>query len=111
MPPSSTEPSTQPFGTLGADPASERDDALVGAAVRAVEATGAHAGSVFLVSPDRRSLVLSAVCGTPPSLLGGWQRIPVSSDIPVAVAYRTGRTVHLAGADETMRRFPQLAMA
>jgi hypothetical protein len=47
----------------------------------------------------------------PPSLLGGWRRIPVSSAIPVAEAYRLGRTVHLAVAAATMRRFPQLAVA
>ncbi|MEU9117022.1 SpoIIE family protein phosphatase [Streptomyces sp. NPDC048483] len=111
MPSSDTGPSTPPLGTVRADGASARDDALISAVVRAVEVTGAHAGSVFLMSRDRRSLVLSAVCGTPPSLLGGWRRIPVSSAIPVAAAYRSGRTVHLAGADETMRRFPQLAMA
>ncbi|RXS86337.1 GAF domain-containing protein [Streptomyces sp. TM32] len=111
MPPSGMESSTSPVGTVRTGGSSERDDALLGAVVRAVEVTGAHAGSVFLVSRDRRSLVLSAVSGTPPSLLGGWQRIPVNSAIPVAVAYRSGRTVHLAGADETMRRFPQLAMA
>ncbi|MFJ9850527.1 SpoIIE family protein phosphatase [Streptomyces sp. NPDC101150] len=111
MPPSGTEPGTRPSGTVRPGGAPERDDVLVDAVVRAVEVTGAHAASVFLISRDRRSLVLSAVCGTPPSLLGGWQRIPVSGAIPVAVAYRSGRTVHLAGADETMRRFPQLAMA
>ncbi|MFI1302862.1 SpoIIE family protein phosphatase [Streptomyces sioyaensis] len=111
MPPSGMESSTPPVGTVRTGGSSERDDALLGAVGRAVEVTGAHAGSVFLVSRDRRSLVLSAVSGTPPSLLGGWQRIPVNSAIPVAVAYRSGRTVHLAGADETMRRFPQLAMA
>lgn len=111
MPPSGSEASGQPSGAVRPGGTPERDDALIGAVARAVEVTGAHAGSVFLVSPDRRSLVLSAVSGTPPSLLGGWRRIPVSSAIPVAVAYRSGRTVHLAGAEETMRRFPQLAMA
>ncbi|MFF7230368.1 SpoIIE family protein phosphatase [Streptomyces sioyaensis] len=111
MPPSGSESSAPPAGTVRTCGTSERDDALRSAVVRAVEVTGAHAGSVFLVSRDRRSLVLSAVSGTPPSLLGGWERIPVNSAIPVAVAYRSGRTVHLAGADETTRRFPQLAMA
>ncbi|WP_037677955.1 SpoIIE family protein phosphatase [Streptomyces griseus] len=100
-----------PFDAARAGAAPERDDALVSAVIRAVEATGSHAGSVFLVSGDRRSLVLTAACGTPPSLLGGWRRIPVNSRIPVADAYRSGRMVHLAGVEETMRRFPQLALA
>ncbi|MFG2129513.1 SpoIIE family protein phosphatase [Streptomyces sp. NPDC048751] len=100
-----------PFGAAPVSEAPERDDALVSAVIRAVEATGAHAGSAFLTSGDRRSLVLVAACGTPPSLLGGWRRIPVNSHIPVADAYRSGRMVHLAGAEETMRRFPQLSLA
>ncbi|MEG3630722.1 SpoIIE family protein phosphatase [Streptomyces poriticola] len=89
----------------------EREDLLTAAVVEAAERTGAHAGSVFLRSRDRRSLVLAATCGAPPSQLGGWRLIPVSSPIPVAAAYSSGRTVHLADADETMRRFPQLAVA
>ncbi|WP_316763457.1 SpoIIE family protein phosphatase [Streptomyces herbicida] len=89
----------------------EREDLLAAAVVEAVGGTGAYAGSVFLRSRDRRSIVLAATCGVPPSLLGGWHLIPVSSPIPAAAAYCSGRTVHLADADETMRRFPQLAVA
>ncbi|MFD1657167.1 SpoIIE family protein phosphatase [Streptomyces caeni] len=100
-----------PFGTASPGGAPERDDALVRAVIRAVEVTGAHAGSAFLLSDDGRSLILSAACGAPPSLLGGWLRIPVNSGIPVAEAYRSGRMVHLADAEETMRRFPQLSVA
>ncbi|WP_285527487.1 SpoIIE family protein phosphatase [Streptomyces lavendulae] len=89
----------------------EREDLLAAAVVEAVEGTIAYAGSVFLRSRDRRSVVLAATCGVPPSLLGGWRLIPVSSPIPIAVAYGSGRTVHLADAQETMRRYPQLAVA
>ncbi|MEU9303473.1 SpoIIE family protein phosphatase [Streptomyces sp. NPDC048269] len=88
-----------------------REELLAAAAVEAVERTSAYAGSVFLRSRDRRSITLAAACGVPPSLLGGWRLIPVSSPIPVAVAYSAGRTVHLADAEETMRRYPQLAVA
>ncbi|MGW1893501.1 SpoIIE family protein phosphatase [Streptomyces sp. NPDC002004] len=86
-------------------------DLLSAAVAGAVRGTDAHAASLFLRSRDRSSIVLVAVCGTPPSLLGDWRLIPVSSGIPVAVAYRSGRTVHLADAAETAQRFPQLAMA
>lgn len=89
----------------------EREDLLAAAVVEAVEGTGAYAGSVFLRSFDRRSIVLAATRGVPPSLLGGWRLIPVSSPIPVAVAYSSGRTIYLADAEETMRRYPQLAVA
>ncbi|WP_328394189.1 hypothetical protein OHS70_05370 [Streptomyces sp. NBC_00390] len=89
----------------------EREDLLAGAVVKAVQRSGAYAGSVFLRSRDRSSIVLAATCGTPPSLLGGWHLIPVSSPIPVAASYSSGRTIHLADAEETMRRYPQLAVA
>ncbi|MEV8094529.1 SpoIIE family protein phosphatase [Kitasatospora sp. NPDC085879] len=89
----------------------EHEDALVAAVVKAVRETGGHVGSVFLRSRDNRSIVLAATCGASPALLGGWRLVPVNSPIPVAAAYRSGRTVHLADADETMRRYPQLAMA
>ncbi|WP_405866653.1 SpoIIE family protein phosphatase [Streptomyces sp. NBC_00005] len=103
--------SSYPFGAARVGESPERDDALVSAVVGAVEVTGAHAGSVFLLSGDHHSLLLAAACGTPPSLLGGWRRIPVNSRIPVAEAYRSGRMVHLTDAEETMRRFPQLSVA
>ncbi|MET7919815.1 SpoIIE family protein phosphatase [Streptomyces avermitilis] len=89
----------------------EREDLLAAAVVEAVEGTSAYAGSVFLRSRDRRSVVLAATCGVPPSLLGGWHLIPVNSPIPIAAAYSSGLTVHLADAEETMRRYPQLAVA
>ena len=103
--------SSYPLSAAGVGEAPERDDALVRAVVHAVEVTGAHSGSVFLLSGDHRSLVVAASCGTPPSLLSGWRRIPVNSRMPVAEACRSGRMVHLAGAEETMRRFPQLSIA
>ncbi|WP_405807182.1 SpoIIE family protein phosphatase [Streptomyces sp. NBC_00210] len=99
------------MGGMIAGETAEREDLLAAAVVKAVRGTSAYAGSVFLRSRDRRSIVLAATCGVPPSLLGGWRLIPVSSPIPVAAAYGSGRTVHLADADETMRRFPQLAVA
>ncbi|MGW7530381.1 SpoIIE family protein phosphatase [Streptomyces sp. NPDC054783] len=96
---------------LTADGAAEREDVLAAAVVEAVQGTGAYAGSIFLRSRDRRSIILAATCGVPPSLLGGWRLIAASSPIPVTVAYTSGRTVHLANAEETMRRYPQLAVA
>jgi serine phosphatase RsbU (regulator of sigma subunit)/PAS domain-containing protein len=57
-------------------------------------------------------LVLAAVYEEgPASRLGGFRRIPVNSPTPAAVAYRSGRMVHLAGGAEVMRRFPQVAVA
>ncbi|MDH6129914.1 PAS domain-containing protein [Kitasatospora sp. GP82] len=77
---------------------------------RAVRSTSAYGGMLYLRSPDHRSLVLRAVAGVPLSLLSGFRRLPAAGQVPAAVAYRTGRTVTLAGAEETMRRFPRLAV-
>ncbi|MFF9815199.1 SpoIIE family protein phosphatase [Streptomyces sp. NPDC014006] len=96
---------------LASGGAAEREDVLAAAVMEAVQGTSAYAGSVFLRSRDRRSIVLAATWGVPPSLLGDWRLIAVGSPIPVAVAYTAGRTVHLANAEETMQRYPQLAVA
>lgn len=95
--------SLYPFGAASVGEAPERDDALVSAIVGAVELTGAHAGSVFLLSGDHRSLVVAASCGTPPSLLSGWRRIPVNSGLPAAEAYRSGRMIHPSGSFRPLR--------
>ncbi len=84
---------------------------LLAAAVRkAVENSEAYGCVVYLRSRDRRSLLLSTVAGVPVSLLSGFRSLPVGARLPVPAAYRTGRTVYLSGAEETMRRFPQLLM-
>jgi serine phosphatase RsbU (regulator of sigma subunit)/PAS domain-containing protein len=99
------------MGGVTAAGTAERENLLAEAVVKALHGTDAHAGSVFLRSRDRNSIVLAAACGVPPSLLGGWRLIPVNSPIPVAAAYSSGRTIHLTDADETARRYPQLAVA
>jgi len=87
-----------------------RDEQLSMALRKAVQSTSAYGGVAYLRSPDRRSLVLAAVAGVPLPVLSGFRRIPVASPLPAAEAYRTGRTVSLSGAEETMRRFPRLAV-
>ena len=84
-------------------------DALLADAVRRVlKDTDAYCGMVYLRSRDGRSLVLSTVAGVPVSALESFRRISVHSPLPGPLAYRTGRSVCLSGAEETMRRFPQL---
>ncbi|MFI9272936.1 SpoIIE family protein phosphatase [Kitasatospora sp. NPDC052896] len=73
-----------------------------------MQSTDAYGCVAYLRSPDDRSLLLSAAAGVPVSLLGGFRRLSVRSPLPIAAAYRSGRTVSLSGAEETLRRFPQL---
>ena len=65
--------SAYPFGAAEVGEAPERDDALVSAIVGAVEVTGAHAGSVFLLSGDQRSLLVAASCTDGVTLYTGWR--------------------------------------
>ncbi|WP_280728047.1 SpoIIE family protein phosphatase [Kitasatospora sp. MAA4] len=92
------------------DGAAARDALLAGAVRKAVQSSEAYGCVMYLRSRDRRSLLLSTVAGVPVSLLSGFRSLPVNGRLPVPAAYRTGRTVYLSGAEETLRRFPQLLM-
>ncbi|MEV8326235.1 SpoIIE family protein phosphatase [Kitasatospora sp. NPDC056731] len=90
--------------------AAERDDLLAGAVRRALGGTGAYGAMVYLRSRDGRSLVLCTIAGVPLSIMSPFRRIAAAGPLPVAVSFRTGRTVTLADTEDTMRRFPQLAV-
>lgn len=81
---------------------------LARAVVSAVEAAGGHAGGVYLRSRTPGLLRLAVLAGLPGTLLRPWWRMHVNRPFPVAEAYRSGRPVLLADAEEAMRRFPQL---
>ncbi|MFF3108529.1 SpoIIE family protein phosphatase [Kitasatospora sp. NPDC057904] len=98
----------EPDAAAGA--AHERD-ALLADAVRAVlGGTGAYGAMVHLRSRDRRSLVLCTIAGVPLSIMSPFRRVAAAGPLPVAVSFRTGRTITLADSEDTMRRFPQLAV-
>ncbi|MFI1016874.1 SpoIIE family protein phosphatase [Streptomyces sp. NPDC020965] len=108
------------YGATGRPPPGEHeaaaDDAtpdelelvLAQAAVRAMDAVGGYAGGVFLRSDAPGLLRLAVLAGLPTRLFRAWWRMHVNRSFPVAEAYRSGRAVHLADAEDAMRRFPQL---
>ncbi|MCU7826160.1 SpoIIE family protein phosphatase [Kitasatospora sp. DSM 101779] len=102
------------FAPPGAPPGAADRDAveklLAEGLTRAVDLTSGYGGLVYLPSPDHRSLVLSTVVGVPLPLLSAFRRIAVPAPLPPAEAFRSGRTIVLADPDETMRRFPRLAV-
>ncbi|MGW4811167.1 SpoIIE family protein phosphatase [Kitasatospora cineracea] len=117
--PSGPPPRTDPEAATRPDPprgdARPRWDAaaeplLADGLLRAVRSTAAYGGVLYLHSADRRSLAVAAVVGIPLSLLEPFRRIAVAAPLPVADSYRGGRTIVLADADETMRRYPRLAV-
>ncbi|WP_405364787.1 SpoIIE family protein phosphatase [Kitasatospora sp. NBC_00039] len=90
--------------------AHERDALLATAVRKALGSTDAYGGMVYLRSRDRRSLVLCTIAGVPLSIISAFRRVAAAGPLPVAVSYRTGRTVTLSDSEDTMRRFPQLAV-
>lgn len=96
---------------MNADPHTDAFERLLAeGTVRAVRAAGGYGGGIYLPSHTGRSLVLAVVAGVSRSLLRATWRVPVAGPFPVAEAYRTGRSIQLGDAGETMRRFPQLAI-
>ncbi|MER7728738.1 SpoIIE family protein phosphatase [Streptomyces sp. NPDC096323] len=81
---------------------------LAQAVVNAVEAAGGRAGGVYLRSLTPGLLKLAVLAGLPGPLFRPWWRMHVNRPFPVAEAFRSGQAVHLADAEEAMRRFPQL---
>ncbi|MFJ9456899.1 SpoIIE family protein phosphatase [Kitasatospora sp. NPDC101447] len=92
-------------------PAEYRRDELIAHAVRRVlRSTGAYGAMVHLRSRDRRSLVLRTVAGVPLSVMSPFRRVAAAGPLPVAVCFRTGHAIVLSDGEDTMRRFPQLAV-
>ncbi|WP_443056372.1 SpoIIE family protein phosphatase [Streptomyces sp. MUM 178J] len=81
---------------------------LAQAAVGATEAVGGYAGGVYLRSGTPGLLRLAVLGGLPGPLFRPWWRMHAKRPFPVAEAFSTGHPVHLADAEEAMRRFPQL---
>ncbi|RKE17661.1 SpoIIE family protein phosphatase [Streptomyces sp. TLI_171] len=113
QPPPQSDPATRTGPTP--DDARPRWDAaaeplLTDGLLRAVRTTSAYGGVLYLRSADRRSLVVAAVVGIPLRLLEPFHRIAVAAPLPVADSYRGGRTIVLADAEDTMRRYPRLAV-
>ncbi|MET7617344.1 SpoIIE family protein phosphatase [Streptomyces sp. NPDC005408] len=81
---------------------------LAQAAVGAIEAVGGYAGGIYLRTRMPGLLRLGVLAGLPGRLFRPWWRMHVNRPFPVAEAHRSGQAVHLADAEEAMRRFPQL---
>ncbi|MFD3695521.1 SpoIIE family protein phosphatase [Streptomyces sp. NPDC058646] len=78
------------------------------AVVDAVAEVGGYAGGVYLRSRTDGLLLMASLAGLPGLLFRPWWRMHVNRPYPVAEAYRSGQSVHLADAEASMRRFPQL---
>ncbi|MFD4661223.1 SpoIIE family protein phosphatase [Kitasatospora sp. NPDC058444] len=91
-------------------PDQRRDELFAEAVRRVLETTGAYGALVYLRSRDRRSLVLRTIAGVPLAVISPFRRVAAAGPLPAAVCFRTGNVVTLTGTEDTMRRFPQLAV-
>jgi PAS domain S-box-containing protein len=78
-----------------------------------LEALGCVAGAVALVRSDAREREVEVVraVGYPASLLRPLRRFPLSAELPLADACRTGMPIYLSSFDELRRSYPALANA
>ncbi|MFE9256608.1 SpoIIE family protein phosphatase [Streptomyces sp. NPDC006879] len=81
---------------------------LAQAGAAAITAIGGYAGALYLRSESRGLLRLAILIGLPGPLFRPWWRMHANRPFPIAETYRTGHAIHLANAEEGMRRFPQL---
>jgi signal transduction histidine kinase/CheY-like chemotaxis protein len=74
-----------------------------------MEALGADAGVVFLVTPDATSLRVAYARGYPEEAVGPWVRFPLSSTVPATDAFRTREPVFVHSRRELEEHYPKLA--
>ncbi|MFF0447591.1 SpoIIE family protein phosphatase [Streptomyces sp. NPDC004609] len=102
------QPGVTPGTPKGGRVPDELELRLAQAVVGAVEAVGGYAGGVYLRSETQGLLRLAVLAGMPGELFRPWWRMHVNRPFPVAEVHRSGCAIHLADAEEAMRRFPQL---
>lgn len=73
-----------------------------------LEALGAAAGTVFMLSEEATKLELFATKGYGDDLTKVWQHIPLKAPVPLAECARTGKPVWVQSEDEMETRFPFL---
>ncbi|MCD0481017.1 SpoIIE family protein phosphatase [Streptacidiphilus sp. ASG 303] len=96
--------------TGAAGPDGEESWPLDAALLGALRETGAAAAWLYLLSADRRVLVLAVLCGLPPEFIAPWTRIGTTAPLPVAEAVRDQRLVWVGGQEDLVRCYPRTAL-
>nr|WP_267243492.1 SpoIIE family protein phosphatase [Streptomyces sp. PR69] len=71
---------------------------------------GAHAGAVYLLSPEDAVLEMAVMAGLPRAFAAPWERVALAAPVPVADAVRERRLVWVAGEEDMARRYPRIAV-
>lgn len=77
---------------------------------RVVDALGATAGSLVLLSDDGTCLDVVGHVGYPDDVMRGWPEISVDSETPLAESVRHRRPVCLRSVQEVVERYPALGV-
>lgn len=85
-------------------------DALARDLIRTLDEVGAHTGAVYLLTPDTQVLELAVMKGLPREFVRPWERVSLSTPIPVTDAVREGRLVWVSGEEDMVRRYPSTAL-
>ncbi len=70
----------------------------------------AHSGGVYLLAADEPVLEMAVTAGLPRTFVAPWERVGLSSPIPVAEAVRERRLVWVGGEEDMARRYPRIAV-
>ncbi|MCX4825389.1 SpoIIE family protein phosphatase [Streptomyces sp. NBC_01142] len=70
----------------------------------------AHSGAVYLLPPGEQVLEMAVMAGLPRSFAAPWERISLSSPLPVADALRERRLIWVSGEEEMAGRYPRIAV-
>lgn len=70
----------------------------------------AHSGAVYLLAPGEPVLEMAVMAGLPRAFAAPWERVGLSSPIPVAEAARERRLVWVNGEEQMAGRYPRVAV-
>ncbi|WP_398859246.1 SpoIIE family protein phosphatase [Streptomyces chengmaiensis] len=104
-----SDPTASPSGPP--DAGSEGAHPLLSLALAGMmDDVGAHAGAVYLLSPEDAVLEMAVMAGLPRAFAAPWERVALTSPVPVADAVRERRLVWVGGEEDMARRYPRIAV-
>ncbi|WP_414575450.1 PAS domain S-box protein [Anabaena sp. CCY 9402-a] len=74
-----------------------------------IAALGASGGSVVLLEKGGKSLKILEAIGYPASVRENWSSFPITANVPIAVAARTGEPIFLENIATFVRQYPIIA--
>ncbi|MFJ6708224.1 MULTISPECIES: SpoIIE family protein phosphatase [unclassified Streptomyces] len=75
-----------------------------------MEEVQAHSGAIYLLAAGEPVLEIAVTAGLPRAFVAPWERVGLSTPIPVAEAVRERRLVWVGGEEEMARRYPRISV-